>query len=169
MIAKEATNSEATANEVAAAVEPIGVRRPSGDVLIAKEATNNEATANEVAAAVEPISVRRPKLIDVEPPVPLCRVPRVRVERMEDPRVDKQGTGTSAANGHGVDGKWKAVPSQPTVADLEIGGAYTVPRKKRASGVQRAAAAVDLTSLSLLSPSAWARRPLHRKKIVKNR
>jgi hypothetical protein len=43
------------------------------------------------------------------------------------------GRGTSA-NGHGVDGKQKVVPSQPAVADLEIGGAQTVPRKKRAGG-----------------------------------
>ena len=78
--------------------------------------------------------------------------------------MDEQGTGTSPANGQGVDGKRKAVPSQPTVADLEIGGAYTVPRKKRAGDVQGAAAAVGLTGLSLPTPSAgWARRPLYKK------
>ncbi len=73
------------------------------------------------------------------------------------------GQGTSA-NGHGVNGKPKAVPSQPTAVDLEIGGAYTVPRKKRAGDVQGASAAVGFTGLLLLAPSVgWARRPLYKK------
>jgi hypothetical protein len=91
----------------------------------------------------------------------------VRAERKGEPRVEP-GKGTSA-NGRGIDGKRKAVPSQPTAADLEIGGAYTVPRKRRAGGVQGAAAAVDLIGLSSPGPSAWARRPQYRKKNVKNR
>jgi hypothetical protein len=57
--------------------------------------------------------------------------------------------GTST-NGRGVDGKREAVPRQPTAADLEIGGVYTVPRKKRAGDVQGATAAVDLIASLLL-------------------
>jgi hypothetical protein len=135
---------------------------PTIEVVVAKE-----ATANEVAAAVEPIGVRLPKLIAVESTVPLggtvgYQVPRVWAERKEEPQVGL-GKGTSA-NGRGVDGKRKVVPSRPTAADLEIGGAYTVPRKKRAGDVQEAAAAVGLTGLSLPTPSAWcARRPPYKK------
>ena len=135
---------------------------PTTGVVVAEE-----ATANEVAAAVAPIGVRLPKLIAGESTVPLggtvgYRVPRVWAERKEEPQVGP-GKGTSA-NGRGVDGKRKVVPSRPTAADLEIGGAYTVPRKKRAGDVQGAAAAVGLTGLSLPTPSAgWARRPLYKK------
>ena len=63
----------------------------------------------------------------------------------------------------------EAVPSRPTAADLEIAGAYTVPRKKRVGGAQGAAAAVGLTGLMLPAPSVQARRPLYRKKYEKNR
>ena len=84
--------------------------KPTKEVVIAKE-----------AAAVKPVSVRLPKLIAGNVGY---RVPRVWTNRKEGP-----GKGTSE-NGHGVDaGKRKAVPSQPTAADLEVGGVYTVPRK----------------------------------------
>jgi hypothetical protein len=63
------------------------------------------------------------------------------VGRKRKPQVEP-GMGTSA-NGGGVDGERKAVPRQPTAADLAIGGAYTVPRKKRAGDVQGATAAVE--------------------------
>jgi hypothetical protein len=167
---------EATANEAAAAVEPIVLRLPK---LIAVESVaylgapsgyrvpkvqpaerkGEPPTANEAAAAVEPIVLRLPKLIAVESVAYLGAPSGYRVPRVQP------GKGTSA-NGHGVDGKRKSVPSPPTAADLEIGGAYTVPRKKRAGAVQ-GAAAVDLTAL--LSPNVWAKRPQYRKMNVRNR
>ena len=91
-------------------------QNPIEDVVIATAATL------EVAAAVEPISVRLPKhVVTVSRPLSL-------VGRKRKPQVEP-GMGTSA-NGGGVDGKRKAVPRQPTAADLAIGGAYTVTRKK---------------------------------------
>ena len=163
-------------NEAAAAVEPIVLRLPK---LIAVESLaylgapigyrvprvwaerkGEPPTANEAAAAVEPIVLRLPKLIAVESVAYLGAPSGYRVPRVQP------GKGTSA-NGHGVDGKRKSVPSPPTAADLEIGGAYTVPRKKQAGAVQGAAAAVDLTAL--LSPNVWARRPQYRKMNVRNR
>ena len=138
----------------AGAVEELtGADKPTEEVVNA-----NLATAIEVAAAVEPIAVGLAKLITVESRISLGAPvgywePRVWVERKGEPQVEPRvqpGTGTSA-NGHGVDGKRKSIPSPPTAADLEIGGAYTVPRKKRAGTVQVAAAAVDLTAL--LSPN----------------
>ena len=154
----------------AGAVEELtGADKPTEEVVNAKL-----ATAIEVAAAVEPIAVGLPKLIAVESRISRGAPagywePRVWVERKGEPQVEPRvqpGTGTSA-NGHGVDGKRKSIPSPPTAADLEIGGAYTVPRKKQAGTVQVAAAAVDLTAL--LSPDVWARRPQYRKKNVRNR
>jgi hypothetical protein len=57
-----------------------------------------------------------------------------------------------------IDGKREAVPTrQPTAADLAIGGAYTVPRKKRAGNVQGATVAVDLIASLLPGRSAGAR------------
>jgi hypothetical protein len=104
-------------------------QNPIEDVVIATAATL------EVAAAVEPISVRLPKhVVTVSRPLSL-------VGRKRKPQVEP-GMGTSA-NGGGVDGERKAVPRQPTAADLAIGGAYTVPRKKRAGDVQGATAAVE--------------------------
>jgi hypothetical protein len=50
--------------------------------------------------------------------------------------IAKEGTAT---NGHRVNVKQNAVPSRPTAADLEIGGAYTIPKRKRTGGVLGAA------------------------------
>jgi hypothetical protein len=113
-------------------------------------------TANEVVAAVKPIGVRLPKLITVESRLGGAvgyRVPMVWAERKEEPQVGP-GKGISA-NGHGGDGKWKAVSNQPAAADLEIGGAYSVPRKKRAGDVQGGCCGGWLDWFVVVSAKCW--------------
>ncbi|KAI2513045.1 hypothetical protein MHU86_1336 [Fragilaria crotonensis] len=100
-------------------------RKHRDELTVAQNPIEDEVIATAAtleAAAVEPISVRLPKhVVTVSRQLSL-------VGRKRKPQVEP-GMGTSA-NGGGVDGERKAVPRQPTAADLAIGGAYTVPRKK---------------------------------------
>ncbi|KAI2489734.1 hypothetical protein MHU86_24861 [Fragilaria crotonensis] len=105
-------------------------RKHRDELTVAQNPIEDEVIATAAtleAAAVEPISVRLPKhVVTVSRQLSL-------VGRKRKPQVEP-GMGTSA-NGGGVDGERKAVPRQPTAADLAIGGAYST-KKKRAGDVQ---------------------------------
>ena len=96
-----------------------------GESTVANEPTEEVVIAEStVAAAVEPIIARLPKLV-VEKSRPVStlggtvdsQMLRAGVERKGKPRVEP-GMATSA-NWRGVNAKRKAVPRQPTAADLD--------------------------------------------------